>query len=314
MALKTLSKTNILNGNIVQAADVSQSIDAFTGIEGYAISLSGSFTFSGATTGSGVFQNAVNALSSSAVYIASNSSTDANYTLVFKNDTFGLDGFHPLAADGTNGPYYNPSTNILGGTGGITVSGSIGKFTSITGSLSGSVNGTASFATSASQAITASYADNGVNSLTVGAFYDTTTQTLATNVSASMTFNSTTVSDGISVASNSRLTVTKSGTYNIQFSAQFVPQGPGSSVYVWLRKNGTNVTYSNTEIHMQNANNAVVAAWNFVETLTPGQYVELIWYPVGGTVDMAAEVPTPGSGGNGNVGIPSVIVTMTQIK
>ena len=171
MALKTLSKTNILNGNIVQAADVSQSIDAFTGIEGYAISLSGSFTFSGATTGSGVFQNAVNALSSSAVYIASNSSTDTNYTLVFKNDSFGLDGYHQLAADGTNGPYYNPSTNILGGTGGITVSGSIGKFTSITGSLSGSVNGTASFATSASQAITASIANFATTSNQVSGYY-----------------------------------------------------------------------------------------------------------------------------------------------
>ena len=29
---------------------------------------------------------------------------------------------------------------------------------------------------------------------------------------------------------------------------------------------------------------------------------------------MAAEAPIPGPGGNGNVGVPSVIVTMTQIK
>jgi hypothetical protein len=172
MALKTLSKTNILNGNIVQAADVSQSIDAFTGIEGYAISLSGSFTFSGATTGSGVFQNAVNALSSSAVYIASNSSTDANYTLVFKNDTFGLDGFHPLAADGTNGPYYNPSTNVLGGANGnLIISGSVGNFNTITGSLSGSVNGTSSFATSASVAVTSSIADVATTSNQVSGYY-----------------------------------------------------------------------------------------------------------------------------------------------
>jgi len=47
MALKTLSKTNISNGNIVQAADVSQNVDAFTGIEGYAITLSGSLTLTG---------------------------------------------------------------------------------------------------------------------------------------------------------------------------------------------------------------------------------------------------------------------------
>ena len=154
MALKTLSKTNILNGNIVQAADVSQSIDAFTGIEGYAISVSGSFTFSGATTGSGFFQDAVNALSGSSVYIASNNSTNTNYTLVFKNDSFGLDGYHPLAADGSNGPYYNPSTNTLTA---VTLSGSTVQAASITGSLSGSVAGTASFATSASQAISSSY-------------------------------------------------------------------------------------------------------------------------------------------------------------
>jgi hypothetical protein len=252
--------------------------------------------------------------SASLIYITA-SQTNADYTLVFKNSTGTLGSHYELAADGTNGPYYNPSTNTL--TTGV-VSGSSANFTSLTGSLSGSVigniTGTASFATSASQAITASYADNGVNSLTVGAFYDTTTQTLATNVSASMTFNSTTISDGISVVSNSRLTATKAGTYNIQFSSQFIPQGPGSSVYVWLRKNGTNVAYSNTEVYMKNSNEATVAAWNFIETLTPGQYLELIWYPVGGTVNMIAEAPIPGSGGNGNVGIPSVIVTMTQVK
>ena len=313
MALKTLSKSNVLNGNVVQAADVSQSIDAFTGIEGYAISLSGSFTFSGATTGSGVFQNSVNALSSSAVYIASNSSTDTNYTLVFKNDSFGLDGYHPLAADGTNGPYYNPSTNILGGTGGITVSGSIGKFTSITGSLSGSVNGTASFATSASVAVSSSYADNGVNSLTVGTWYDTTTQTLVAGASASITLDTPVINDGITVVSNSRLTVTKPGTYNIQFSAQVqTTVGGGPTVYIWLRKNGTNVVNSNTAVTIKNQNDKYVAAWNFVENLTAGQYVELVWYVNGGA--SAQLISDPASPTNGGVAVPSVIVTMTQVK
>ena len=47
MALKTLSKTNIVNGNTVQAADVSQSVDAFTGLDGYSITLSGSLTLTG---------------------------------------------------------------------------------------------------------------------------------------------------------------------------------------------------------------------------------------------------------------------------
>ena len=310
--------SQIQTGQTIQAVHVNQFVDALSGSVAYDLKTSGSYTIIGPLYATASWAtNALNAKtadSASKTYIASNASTNIDYTLVFKNDAGALNDYYQLAADGTNGPYYNPSTNLLGGLGGLTISGSIGRFTSITGSLSGSVTGTATNATSASYAASSSYASNGTDNLTVGAFYDTTTQTLATNVSASMTFNSTTISDGISVVSNSRLTATKTGTYNIQFSSQFVPQGPGSSVYVWLRKNGTNVAYSNTEVHMQNANNAVVAAWNFVETLTPGQYLELIWYPVGGTVDMVTEVPTPGSGGNGNVGIPSVIVTMTQIK
>ena len=108
MALQTLSNINIINGNTIQAADVSQSIDAFTGTVGYAISLSGSFTFTGATTGSGFFQNAVSssraisssyalsssvavsssyALSSSAA-ISSSYAVSASYVTVVNNQNY----------------------------------------------------------------------------------------------------------------------------------------------------------------------------------------------------------------------------------
>jgi hypothetical protein len=46
MAL-TLSKTNILTGNVINASDVTQSIDAFTKQEAYDITLSGSFEMTG---------------------------------------------------------------------------------------------------------------------------------------------------------------------------------------------------------------------------------------------------------------------------
>jgi hypothetical protein len=275
MALQVLSKANILNGNVVQAADVSQSVDAFTGQVGYDITISGSFTLVN-TTGSGLWGETLR------VDMDTSGFGDGNYTIPFLRTSgsgFGTFKYSETA------PKYNPIADVL--------------------------YVTSSQAISSSQAASASYTQFGTNNLSVGAFYDTTTQILAANTSASMTFNSITVSDGISVTSNSRLTVTKTGTYNIQFSSQFIPAGPGSSIYVWLRKNGTNVAYSNTELQLQNSNDAAVAAWNFVETLTVGQYVELIWYPTGGTVNMTAETPTPGNGG---VGIPSVIVTITQIK
>jgi hypothetical protein len=307
--------SQIQTGQTIQAVHVNQFVNALSGSEAYDLKVSGSLTVIGPLYATASWAtNALNsktADSASKEYIASNSSTNAEYTLVFKNSTAALNDYHQLAADGSNGPYYNPSTNTLTVP---VISGSSVQATSFTGSFLGNINGSSSYATTASYALTSSYASNGVTDLSVGAFYDTTTQTLASNVSGAMTYNSITVSDGISVVSNSRLTVTRAGTYNIQFSSQFIPAGQGGVVYIWLRKNGTDVPYSNTEVHMQNSNQALVAAWNFIETLTPGQYLELMWYPIGATVDMATEVPTPGPAGNGNVGVPSVIVTMTQIK
>ena len=83
MALQTLSNLNIVNGNTIQAADISQSIDAFTGAVGYAISLSGSFTFTGATTGSGFFQNAISSSRavSSSYALSSSVAVSSSYAL-----------------------------------------------------------------------------------------------------------------------------------------------------------------------------------------------------------------------------------------
>ena len=50
---KTLSKANIAQGNTIQPADVSQSVDALTGLFSYDITISGSLNLTGSTvTGS----------------------------------------------------------------------------------------------------------------------------------------------------------------------------------------------------------------------------------------------------------------------
>ena len=295
----------IQTGQTIQAVHVSQFVDAFTGSVAYDLRTSGSFTIIGPLYAT--------ASAASTVYVASNASTDTNYTLVFKNSAGALNDYYQLAADGTNGPYYNPATNVLGGTGGITISGSIGRFTSITGSLSGSITGTASFATSASYALTSSFASNGVTNLGVGTFYDTTTQTILSGASASLQLNTSVIQDGVIVASNSRITVSRTGIYNLQFSAQLSTPGGGSpDVHIWLRKNGINIANSNTGVVMQNSNQKQVAAWNFVESLIAGDYLELVAYLNGGSsVLFLAEAAGPTNGG---VGVPSMIVTMTQVK
>jgi hypothetical protein len=154
----------IQTGQTIQAIHVSQFVDAFTGSVAYDLRTSGSFTIIGPLTAT--------ASSANTAYIASNPSTDTNYTLVFKNSSGALGDFYQLAADGTNGPYYNPSTNVLGGLGGLTVSGSIGRFISITGSLSGSVTGNVTgTATSASYAATASISATATAADLVSSYY-----------------------------------------------------------------------------------------------------------------------------------------------
>ena len=304
----------IQTGQTIQAVHVNQFVEALSGSVAYDLVTSGSYRIIGPLYATASWAtNALNAnvaASASKEYIASNSSTNAEYTLVFKNSTGALNDYHQLAADGSNGPYYNPSTNTL------TVpilSGSSVQAASFTGSLSGSVAGTASFATSASYALTSSYASNGVTDLGVGTFYDTSTQTVVTGASASITLNTPVIQDGVIVASNSRVTVTRTGIYNLQFSAQVQTTVGGSpDVHIWLRKNGTDVTYSNTGISIQNQNQKYVGAWTFVESLIAGDYLELVWYVDGGA--SAQLIAEPAAPTNGGVGVPSVIVTMTQIK
>ena len=48
---KTLSKTGITTNNTIEASHVTQSIDAFTGVDAYDITLSGSLVVTGSITG-----------------------------------------------------------------------------------------------------------------------------------------------------------------------------------------------------------------------------------------------------------------------
>ncbi len=81
-----------------------------------------------------------------------------------------------------------------------------------------------------------------------GAFQDSTDQVAANTTTAyPVTFNTTDFSNGVSIASGSRITVANDGIWNLQFSIQFknttnAPQ----DVDIWFRVNGTNIANSNS--------------------------------------------------------------------
>jgi hypothetical protein len=149
---------------------------------------------------------------------------------------------------------------------------------------------------------------HGNKQFNVGAFQSNITQSGSANVSQSMRFETTDISQGISMVSNSRITLVNSGTYNIQFSAQLLADTGADTVWIWLKKNGTNVSSTSTKLVLRN-NEADVAAWNFVVDAAASDYFELAWQGLGGHTKLFAEAAA------GNYpAIPSIILTVTQAR
>lgn len=117
-----------------------------------------------------------------------------------------------------------------------------------------------------------------------GSFYDTTTQTATSGAIATMKYNTTVLSNGVSIVNDglgdpTEITFTDAGIYNIQFSAQLQRTSGGSdaTISIWLRQNGSNVADSTTHLTLKANTNYVVAAWNFFQQVGAGDNVQIMW-------------------------------------
>lgn len=143
-----------------------------------------------------------------------------------------------------------------------------------------------------------------------GSFFDTTDQTAAAiNTAYAMTFNSTSLSSGVTVGSpTSRIYVDRPEVYNIQFSAQFINTAGGAHrVWIWLRKNGTDVADSAGAIKIEGNNTELVVAWNYLLEMNAGDYFELMWEVSDVAVTLHYDAATAV-----HPAIPSIILTVTD--
>jgi hypothetical protein len=124
-----------------------------------------------------------------------------------------------------------------------------------------------------------------------------------------MTFNSTDITQGVYIGTpTSRVYVDTHNVYNIQFSAQFVNTAGGThNVWVWLRKNGTDVANSATTLRLQGNNAEAVAAWNFLLDMNAGDYFELMWEVSDTAASLFSDPATAV-----HPAIPSIILTVTD--
>jgi hypothetical protein len=114
----------------------------------------------------------------------------------------------------------------------------------------------------------------------------------------------------------SKVTVDYAGLYNMQFSFQFVNTDTQiHDVDVWFRKNGTNISSSNSRFSVPNSHGGVdghlIAALNFFLDMDPGDFIEIMWHTDDTNISIqqlpTATTPT-------RPATPSAIVTMQYVS
>jgi hypothetical protein len=136
-------------------------------------------------------------------------------------------------------------------------------------------------------------------------------QTGSTSTGTSVTMNTGTTGTGIAVNSSSQITFTDAGTYMLSPSIQLANSAATDyTATFWFRKNGTNIANSATIISVPKVADGGVAnvCLNWFETVTAGQYIEIMWLVQNTAVTIDATIA-----GAVAPAIPSVICPVTRI-
>ena len=151
-----------------------------------------------------------------------------------------------------------------------------------------------------------------------GAFQDSTDQVAANTTTAyAVTFNTTDFSNGVTLASGSRITVADAGIWNCQFSIQVKnTTNDTQDIEIWFRKNGTNIANSNSRFNLSPRKSSgdpshTIAALNFFVSMNSTDYLEIMWRvsDVGVSIEHYAAGTSPT-----RPATPSAIVTMSFVS
>jgi len=107
-------------------------------------------------------------------------------------------------------------------------------------------------------------------------------QSPVANTAVPMFMNTTDFSNTVTIVDQYKLTATKAGIYNLQWSGQFNNTDTTEhDASVWLRINGVDVPGSTGFIAVVSTHGGInghgIIGWNYYVQLTAGQYVEIWW-------------------------------------
>lgn len=151
-----------------------------------------------------------------------------------------------------------------------------------------------------------------------GAFHDNTDQVAANTTTAyAVMFSTTDISNGVTLASGSRLTVAVDGVWNVQFSLQMKNvSNDGQDFDIWFRKNGTDIADSNSRFHIParkstGAASHIIASLNFFTDMVAGDYIEIVGCVTSTDVSLEA---FPAGTSPTRPAIPSAIATVSFVS
>lgn len=149
-----------------------------------------------------------------------------------------------------------------------------------------------------------------------GAFFDSTDQAATTaNVGLPVQLGMVDFASNVSIVAGTKITIANVGTYNLQWSGQFANSTTSAhDVRVWLRYNGTDYPNSASIVTVPAKHGSlsghIIAAWNWLgQSQAPDDFVEIMWATENLGVTLHAD-----PAGSGGPAVPSVIVTLTEVK
>jgi len=216
--------------------------------------------------------------------------------------------------------FTNPQTNISGSVGATGPTGPAGA-TGATGptgpagtnGTNGTVGATGATGPSGPSGATGSTGAGGALGY-YGSFYDIQTQTVAQgqeSIGIPVKVRSLDRANGISVVNDSKITFAHGGVYDMQFSFQFHNTGGGgngTTVEIWLTKNGQAIPDTNTRVAVNTNSPYVVSAWDFIVAPADNDYYQVYWATDNHNIHMAHN-----TGSMGGPAIPSAIITVIPV-
>jgi len=144
---------------------------------------------------------------------------------------------------------------------------------------------------------------NTITNRAYAAFFDagTTDQTGSTTDRTAVKWATASVAGaGVTVVSDSRITLAAAGTYRINASLQLSNStNTVRTVDVWFAKNGVNIPSSAARVTAPaaNAGGTELVAYEIFETVAAGDYIEMYWYPSDVTATLHYRAPVASNPG-----------------